>query len=78
MHKSSAALDADVFKMFERTEQHGEAAQLHAVVENQLLEIGSVSFDIIGQAVDTGASEVELDKLRGSWRNMRVLKKVGA
>ncbi len=66
MHKRSAALDADVVETIERTEQHGEAAQLHAVVENQLREIGHVLCDIIGQAVDAGASEVNFGNLGGS------------
>ena len=79
MHKRSAVLDADVVNMIERTEQHGEAAQLDAAVENQLREIGRVLCDIIGQAVDAGSSEVEFGKLWGAWRNMRALKKkVGA
>jgi hypothetical protein len=63
VHKRSAALDADVLKMLERTELHREAAQLHAVVENQLLEIGRMSWDIIGQPVDADACEVEFGKL---------------
>ena len=63
MHKRSAVLDADVVKMNERTEQHGEAAQLDAAVENQLREIGRVLCDIIGQAVDASTSEVEFGKL---------------
>ena len=75
MHERSAALDADVVKTLERTEQHREATQLHAAVENQLREIGRVLCDIIGQAVDAGASEVEFSKLGGAWRNMRALKK---
>ncbi len=63
MHKRSAALDADVVKMFERPEQHGEATQLHAAVENQLLEIGRMPCDIIGQNVDADTSDVEFSKL---------------
>ena len=66
MHERSAALDADVVKTLERTEQHREATQLHAAVENQLREIGRVLCDIIGQAVDAGASEVNFGKLGGS------------
>ena len=69
MHKRGAALDADVLKVLERTEQHREAAQLHAVVERQLLEIGRMSWDIIGQAVDADASEVEFSELYHSWGN---------
>ncbi len=75
MDERSAALHADVVKTIERTELHGEAAQIHAVVENQLREIGRVLCNIIGQAVDAGASEVEVSKLGGAWRNMRALKK---
>ncbi len=79
MHERSATLDADVVKTLERTEQHGEAAQFYAAVENQLGEIGRVLYDIIGQVVDAAASEVEVSKLGGAWRNMRALKKkVGA
>ncbi len=79
MYKRSAALDADVVKVLERTEQHREAAQLHAVVKNQLLEIWRVSWDIIGQPVDANASEVEFSKLCRSWRIINALqKKVGA
>ena len=66
MHKRSAALNADVFKTLERAELHGEAAQLHAVVECQPLEIGRVSWDVIGQAVDAKTSEVKLGKLWGT------------
>ena len=73
MHKCGAALDADVLKVLERTEQHREAAQLHAVVEGQLLEIGRMSCDIIGQAVDADASEVEFSELYRSWGDMRAL-----
>ena len=75
MHKRSAALHADVFKKRERSEQQGEAAQLDAVVENQLREIGRVLCDFFGQAVDASASEVEFSKLWGAWKNMRALKK---
>jgi hypothetical protein len=59
VHKRGAALDADVLKTLERTELHRKAAQLHAVVENQLLEIGRMLWDILGQPVDADASEVE-------------------
>ena len=72
MHKRGAALDADVLKMLERTELHREAAQLLAVVENELLEIGRMSWDIIGQPVDADASEVEFCKFYRSWRNINV------
>ena len=69
MHQRSAALDADVLKVLERTEQHREAAQFHAVVENQRLEIGRMSWDIIGQAVDGDASKVEFSEVCRSWGN---------
>jgi hypothetical protein len=75
VHQRSATLDADVVKLLERTEQHREAAQLHAVVENQLREIWHMLCDIIGQAVGTGASKVEFGKLMGAWRTMRASKK---
>ena len=79
MHKRSATINADVLKVLERTELHREAAQLHAVVENQLLEIGRVKWDIIGQPVDADASEVEFGKLYHSWGNVRALwRRVGA
>ena len=73
MHKRSAALDADVFKTLERTKQHREAAKIHAVIENQLFEIGRMLWDIIGQAVDADASKVEFSELWRSWGNMRAL-----
>ena len=66
MHKRGATLDADVVKVLERTEQHREAAQLHAVVKNQLLEIGRVKWDIIGQPVDADACEVEFGEFNRS------------
>jgi hypothetical protein len=33
------------------------------VIENQLFEIGRMSWDIIGQAVDADASKVEFSEL---------------
>ncbi len=66
MHKRSAALDADVVKTLERTELHRKAAQLHAVVENQLLEIGRMAWEIIGQPVDADASKVEFGEFNRS------------
>ncbi len=66
MHQRSAALDADMLKMLERTELHREAAQRIAVVENELIKIGRMSWDIIGQPVDADACEVEFGELNRS------------
>jgi hypothetical protein len=75
VHKRSAALDTDALKTLERTELHREAAQLHAVVENQRFEIGRMLWDIFGQFFDADASEVEFGELYRSWGDMRALQK---
>jgi hypothetical protein len=55
-----------MLKMLERTELHREAAQRIAVVENELIKIGRMSWDIIGQPVDADACEVEFGELNRS------------